>query len=131
MYVTATLPLFDGFASTYKVRGAQARVEKRVAALADTEQQVAVGVIRAYADTSSALQNLDASATLLASAQSSLTVSQRKYNKGAADITEVLSTQAALADALNERVRCLSEWNSARLHLLASAGRMGRFATTD
>ncbi len=131
MYITATLPIFDGFASTYKVRGAQARVEKRVAALADTEQQVAVGVIRAYADTSSALQNLDASATLLASAQSSLTVSQRKYNKGAADITEVLSTQAALADALNERVRCLSEWNSARLHLLASAGRMGRFATTD
>ena len=131
MYITATLPIFDGFASTYKVRGAEARVEKRSAALTDTEQQVAMGVIKAYADMTSSLQNLEASATLLASAQSSLTVSQRKYNKGAADITELLSTQAALADAMNERVRCLSDWHSARLHLLSSTGKIGRFAVAN
>jgi outer membrane protein len=131
LIVAVTIPLFDGFASTYKLRGAQARVEKQTAALADIEQQIAREVIKAYSDTTSALQNLEASATLLESAQSSLAVSQRKYDKGAADITEVLSTQAALADAWNERVRCLSEWHSSRLQLLASTGRMGRFAVSD
>jgi outer membrane protein len=126
LMVALSVPFFDGFASTYKVRGAQADVEKKSAALADTEQQVAMNIIKAYADARSSLQNLEASATLLTSAKSALEVSQRKYSKGAADITEVLSTQSALADALNERVRCLAEWRSARLQLLASAGRMGR-----
>jgi outer membrane protein len=128
LIVGISIPLFEGFSTTYKIRGAQAKVEKQAASLADIEQQVAMYVIKAYADTASALQNLGASATLLESAQNALTVSQRKYDKGAADITEVLSTQSALADALNERVRCLAEWHSSRLQLLASAGKMGRSA---
>jgi outer membrane protein len=126
-----SIPIFDGFASTYKLRSAQAEVEKDAETLADKEQQVAMEIIRAYADTTSALRNLDASATLLASAESALAVSRRRYDKGAADIIEILSTQTALADAQNERVRCLAEWHSARLQLLANAGRMGRFAVAD
>lgn len=129
--VGISIPLFEGFSTTYKIRGAQARVEKQTAALADIEQQVAMYVIKAYADTVSALGNLGASSTLLESAQNALEVSQRKYDKGAADITEVLSTQSALADAMNERVRCLAEWHSSRLQLLASAGKMGRHAVTQ
>lgn len=128
LILAVSIPLFDGFASTYKLRGAQAKVEKQTASLADIEQQVAREVIKAHSDATSALQNLEASVTLLQSAQSALAVSQRKYDKGAADITEVLSTQTALADAWNERVRCLAEWHSSRLQLLASTGRMGRSA---
>lgn len=131
LVVALNIPLFDGFASTYKLRGAQARVEKEESNVADLEQQVAMKIVRAHADTDAALGTLEASATLLESAQKALAVSQRKYTKGAADITEVLSTQSALADAWNERVRCLAEWHSARLQLLATAGKMGRFAVTD
>jgi outer membrane protein len=124
--VALTIPLFEGFASTYKVRSAKAKVEKETAALTEIEEQIAIGVIKAYADARSAVQNLDASVALLKAAQSALAVSQRKYNKGAADITELLSTQAALVDAENERIRTLAEWQSARLQLLASAGRLGK-----
>ena len=124
--VALGIPIFDGFATTYKVRAAEARVEKENAAVTDVEEQIAMAVIKAYGDASSALQNLDASVALLKAAQSALAVSQRKYDKGAADITEVLSTQAALADAWNERIRTQAEWQSARLQLLASAGKMGR-----
>ena len=123
-----TIPLFDGFSSTYKVRGAQAQVEQKEAALADTEHQIAMEVIKAYADATSSLKNLDASATLLEAAQSALAVSQRRYNKGAADIVELLNAQAALSDARHERIRCLAEWRSAQLRLLAGAGQMGRAA---
>ena len=126
--IALSIPFFDGFASTYKLRSAQAQIEKDTVSMADTEQQVALGIIKAHADTNSALRNLSASAELLESAQSALAASQRRYDKDAADITEVLSTQSALADAWNERVRALAEWHSARLQLLAGAGQMGRFA---
>jgi len=128
--IALSIPLFDGFLSTYKLRSAQAQIERTTAELADVEQQVAMGVLKAYTDTTSALRNLESSAELLAAAKSSLAVSQRKYDKGAADISEVLSTQAALSDARQERVRCLAEWHSGRLQLLASVGQMGRFAVS-
>lgn len=67
-------------------------------------------VIKAHADATSALQNLEASANLLGAAQKALAVSQRKYAKGAADINELLNTQAALADALQGflKIKCSS-----------------------
>lgn len=123
-----SIPIFDGFGSTYKLRGAQAQMEQKASSLADMEQQIAMTIVKAHADASSALKNLESSSDLLRSAQNALIVSQRKYEKGAADITELLSTQSALADAWQERVRCLAEWHSARLQLLTSAGQMGRFA---
>lgn len=129
--VMLSIPFFDGFANTYKIRGAQAQVEQKEAELDDTEKKIALELIRAYTDTTFAFQNLDASATLLNAARESLTVSQRRYDKGAADITEILSTQATLSNAQQERIRCLSEWHSARLRLLASAGQMGRAAVTE
>jgi outer membrane protein len=122
------IPLFDGFSNTYRIRGAQAQVEQKKAELADTENSIALDLIKAYVDATSALKNLDASANLLQTAQEALAVSQRRYGKGAADITEILNTQSALSDARHERIRCLSEWHSARLRLLASAGKMGRSA---
>lgn len=130
LMISLSIPLFDGFASTYKIRGAQAQIERSAAELADVEQQIAMGVVKAYADSVSALRNLESSAVLLDAAKRSLAVSQRKFDKGAADISEVLGTQAALSDAWQERVRCLAEWHSGRLQLLASVGRMGRFAVS-
>lgn len=40
-------------------------MEQKEAVLADTEHQVAMEVIKAYADATSALQNMEASANLL------------------------------------------------------------------
>lgn len=124
--LVVSVPIFEGFASTYRVQEAQAQVEQQEATLADTEQQIAMAVVKAHADATAALANLDASATLLKAAQESLEVSQRKYFLGAADVTELLNVQNALADAHLERIRSLAEWRSARLRLAASAGQMGR-----
>jgi outer membrane protein len=126
--VGVSIPIFEGFANTYKIRGAQAQVEQKKAQLADAEMQIALDLIRAYADTASALRNLDVSAHLVQAAQEALTVSSRRYENGATDITEMLDTQSALSQARRERIRCLAEWHSARLRLLASAGQLGRSA---
>jgi outer membrane protein len=125
MGVTLNLPIFEGFARTYKIRGADALVEQRAAELLDVEHRVAMEVVQAYSDASAALKNLEASDTLLRTAQSSLASSQRKYEKGAADVLEILSTQRALAEAQQERIRCVSEWRSASLRVISAAGQLG------
>jgi outer membrane protein len=128
--VVLTVPIFDGFGRTYKVRGAEAQAEQRESELADTEHNVSMEIVKAHAEAMSSMQNLEASERLLNSARDSLESSQRKFDRGAADIMEILNVQAALADARLERVRCVSEWRSARLRLLASAGLLGREAAS-
>jgi outer membrane protein len=122
------VPIFDGFSRNYQVRGALAHAEQKEAELAEAEQQIIMEVVKAHADASSSLQNLDASASLLTAASHALSAVQRKYDRGAADTLEMLNVQAALADAQQERIRCLAEWRGARLRLLASAGLLGRYA---
>lgn len=129
--ISLSIPFFDGFTHTYKIRGAEAQAEQREADLQDTEHNTLMEVVKSYADATSSLQNLQASENLLSAAQESLHTSQRKYDKGAADILEILNTQAALSDAQQERIRCLAEWRSARLRLLANVGLMGREAVAQ
>lgn len=126
--VALSVPIFEGFTRTYKIRGAEAQAEEKEAELADKEHSILTEVVKAYSDATSSAQNLQASEYLLKAAQDSLAVSQRRYERGAADILEVLNTQTALADAQQERIRCLSEWREARLRLMANAGVLGRTA---
>jgi outer membrane protein len=125
--LTLTVPLFEGFARTYKVRGAQAQAEQSYAQFLDAELQVSMDVVKAYADAQSSFENLNSSNTWLQAAQAAVHSAQKRYDKGAADILELLSTQNTLADAQQERVRCVSEWRSSRLRLMASAGMLDRY----
>jgi outer membrane protein len=123
---TLNVPLFEGFARTYKVRGAQAQSEQSEAQLQDTELQILMEVVKAHADAQSSFENLQASQQLLSASEAAVLSSKKRYDKGAADILELLSTQSALADAQQERVRCLSDWRSSRLRLMSSAGLLGK-----
>jgi outer membrane protein len=120
--LTLNVPVFDGFALAHKVKGAQAQSEQLQAQSQDTELLVLMEVVKAHADAVSSLKNLQSSQRLLSAAQVAVQSSQKRYDKGAADVLELLSTQSAWVDAQQERVRCLSEWHSARLRLLSSAG---------
>jgi len=124
--VTVTIPIFDGFTHTYKLRGAQAQVEQKQADLEDTEHQILMEIVKTYADATAALDNLEASQLLLSSAENALSSVQRKFDKGVVDILDILNAQAALLDAQQERIRCMAEWRSARLLLLANSGVLGR-----
>jgi outer membrane protein len=124
--VSLTIPLFSGFTNTYKIRSAEAQKEQHAATLRDTELDTLMEIVKAYADAKSSLRNLDASEQLIDSAQNALESSRRRYEKGAADILEMLNAQSALADASQERIRCLAEWNEFRLRLMANSGILGR-----
>lgn len=120
--LTLSIPLFEGFARQYKVQGAQAHADQSQAQLEDTQNQTVSDVVKAFAEAESAFDNLQASQELLTSAQAALESSQHRYDKGVADVLELLTNQNALADAQQERVRCLAQWRAARLKLMSSAG---------
>jgi outer membrane protein len=84
------------------------------------------GII-AQADT----DNLDNSQALLDSARTAFEASQRRYEGGAGNILELLSSQTAFANAQQERIRSLSDWRIARLTLAGSLGRLGMSAVQD
>ncbi|WP_425254687.1 TolC family protein [Janthinobacterium sp. NFX145] len=122
------IPLFDGFARHYKVRGALAQAGQREAEAEEVQQQTLMELVKTHAEASTALANLAASQTWLDAARDAQASVQRKFGLGAADILEMLNTQSALLEAQQERIRCQAEWRSARLRLLASAGVLGREA---
>ncbi len=125
-----TIPIFDGFSRTYKIRGAQAQVEQKEAELMDAEHRVLTEVVKAYADSVSSLNNLEASKSLLDAEGAVLASSRRRYDKGDADILELLKAEASLSDAKRERIRCLAEWHSARFRLMANSGILDRALVT-
>ncbi|WP_410210314.1 TolC family protein [Aquirhabdus sp.] len=123
--ITLNIPIFSGFSQTYKIRGAEAQAEQKQAELEDTENQILREVVKAHADASAALDNLQYSENLLTAAQRAVATVQRKYDKGASDILEILNTQSSLSDAEQERIQSLADWRSARLRLLTSVGVLG------
>jgi outer membrane protein len=124
--ISVSFPIFTGFSYTYKVRQAEATAEQRETKLVEIEHEILTELVKAYSDACSALESLDASSLLLKTAQEALVSSQRKYDKGASDIVEILNSQKELAGAKQERVRAISDWRSARLRLMAAAGQLGR-----
>lgn len=124
--VTLTIPIFEGFGTTYKIRGAQAQAEYAQAQMEDTELQILTEIVKSHADTTASLANLEFSQKLVQASTQALGSAVNRYEKGVADVLELLSSQNALAQAQEERIRCFSEWHSARLRLMANAGGLGR-----
>jgi outer membrane protein len=123
--LSLNIPIFDGFASTYKIRAAQAQIEVEQAQARETEQHILGEVARAHADAMAALGNLEVSKRLMDTASEALHEVRVKYDRGIVDILDMLNVQRALADAEQERIRSLSEWSMARLRLAAHAGVLG------
>jgi outer membrane protein len=116
-----TIPLFDGFLTRYRVHEAEATVSLKEAALIDTERVTLTDIVNAYADATAALGNLTAARDLLQASSAAQASSERRYEAGATDILELLTTQSMLSDARQEQIRSAADWRSARLRLLATS----------
>ena len=129
--ITINIPVFEGFGTTYKVRGAQATADKAQVQMEDTEHQVLTEIVKAHADAVSSFENLDSSLSLIDATAAAVESASKRYEAGASDILELLNAQSALAQAREERLRCLSEWRSARLRLIAGAGVLSQIKEPD
>jgi len=124
--IVLNIPIFDGFERTYKIREAEARAEQSLAQMEETKQQILTEIVKSHADAVSSLTNLESSEKLLEASKKAVDSSVKRYSNGEGSILELLSTQTALAEAQQERIRCISEWRSSRLRLLADSASLGR-----
>ncbi|MEO6920930.1 MAG: TolC family protein [Collimonas sp.] len=119
-----SIPLFDGFSRNYKTRGARAQAESKEAELANIEQQVTLEVWKSHQALRTEAENLNSTDILLRSARQSFDVAQGRYKAGVGTILELLRAQSDLASAQQQRILSLTSWQTARLRLAASLGRL-------
>ena len=122
---TLNIPFFEGFARTYKIRGAQAQAEQAQYQVDSVTQQVLVDVVKSHADSASSVSNIAFADGLLQAATQAYESSKRRYELGVADLPELLSAQNNLVDAKQEHARCQAEWRSSSLKLVAAVGQLG------
>ena len=121
-----TIPIFTGFANTYNVR--QAREDAAVArAEADTlDQEVVLQVWTSYYGYRTATQLVRTSRDLLASAEQSERVALGRYREGVGTILDLLTAQAALANARAQEIQARAGWFVALAHLAHDTGTIPR-----
>jgi len=122
--VTLTVPIFTGFGVGYGVRQAQAILETRDANVEQARLNVSQGVWNGYYALDSAIQQLAATATLVATADSNQTVALGRYQAGVGTILDVLTAQVAAASAAQTRITAVLNWEVSRAQLVLALGRL-------
>ncbi|MCA7922706.1 TolC family protein [Burkholderia cenocepacia] len=123
--IQVSIPLFEGFASGYRIAQAKAQADAQEADVRSTELKVSLDVWKSYQSLQTDTTNLDNSQHLLDTALHSLDIARGRYKAGVGTFTELLNAQSALADARRQRVLAVSKWRTARLKLAESLGRLG------
>lgn len=120
--VSVNVPLFAGYAPTYRVRAAEAQVEAQQARMEQLSLQVALDVWNAYQNLVTATQSLRTTADLLRSAEQSDRVALGRYQAGVGSMLDVLNAQSALASARQQRIQSTLDWNVSRAALAQAMG---------
>jgi TolC family type I secretion outer membrane protein len=122
LYVT--VPIFNGFSTAYGVRQAQAQLESSEANADQVRLNVSLGVWNAYYSLDSGNQQLAATATLIKTAADNQQVALGRYQSGVGTIIDVLTAQAAAANARQLRINAEYGWQVARAQLALALGRL-------
>jgi outer membrane protein len=122
--VRVTIPLFEGFGSTYRIREARAQTALQQTNVAEAEQQVALNVWKSYEAVQAGAQAVRQAEALQENAALAFDATQARYKAGVASIIELLHAQDALVAARHQRIATLSDWFVARLSLAASLGKL-------
>jgi outer membrane protein len=116
------IPLFAGFSRLYDQRQAAALADAAAARTNALGQQVVFQVFSSYYALRTADRRVRTTEDLIASAEQSNEVALGRYKAGVGSILDLLSAQAALADARAQRVLARLEWNTSLAQLAHDAG---------
>lgn len=112
------IPLFTGFRDRFALKEARGRSEEAQAQRDQLYRQVELEVWQAYYDLQTAANSLTSATALLRSASRSYEVANARYKAGVGTILDVLTAQAAEADARVQSIQAQLDWYAtlARLH---------------
>jgi outer membrane protein TolC len=117
-----SIPLFEGYKPTYLIRSAEATAELNASRRDQLKLQVSLDVWTAYQNLKTANESITASNVLLLSAEESSRVSLGRYKEGVGNIIDTLNAQSALANAKQQKIQSILNWNIARTTLAQSIG---------
>jgi outer membrane protein TolC len=126
--VQLNVPVFNGGLTRGRIQAARSRQNQAELQLASIRGQVEEDVRLAFADlrtTAEAVRAADLSVTL---ASKELEMARDRFRAGVGDNIEVVTAQAALANARLDQVTALAVYNGARLNLAAALGRAQSFS---
>jgi outer membrane protein TolC len=116
------IPIFTGFDVKNRVQKAKDDAEVAVAQADSLEQQVILQVWTSYYGLQTATQLVKTSRDLLKSAEQSERVALGRYQEGVGTIIDLLTAQAALADARAQEILARSSWFYALAQLAHDVG---------
>jgi outer membrane protein len=99
IFLSFSLPLFDGGERASRVSIERAKLHESQANLVQTRDSVAQQVVRAYDDLVTTLAEYDAADALLRAATTSYDAALHSYQQGVGTYTELATEESAVADA--------------------------------
>ncbi len=120
--LAATVPLFDGGLTAHRIREAEARVAQLRAAEVQLRQSIELEVRRALLTLASAAEEVAAAEATVQQAMEGLRIANVRFAAGVSTNLEVITAQAALAQAEANRVQALFNVNVARAQLERAVG---------
>lgn len=122
--VTVSVPIFAGYAPTYRIRSAEATAEAREAQRDQLKLQISLDVWTAFQNLHTAHETIKSAATLVASAKESARVALGRYKAGVGNIIDTLNAQSALASANQQKIKADLSRDIARATLAQSIGQL-------
>jgi len=120
--LTVSIPLFSGYADSYKIHAAEATEALRAAQRDQLRLQISLDVWTAYQNLHTATETIKSAEVLVISAKESQQVAFGRYKAGVGNIIDTLNAQTALANANQEKIQAVLNWNIAKSTLAQSVG---------
>lgn len=123
--VSATFPLFNGRESDARQAQVLAQSSAQEAELEAIQRDVDTQLWQAYRALITSGKSVEASERLLTAARGTHEVARGRYKAGVGSMVDLLTAQAALADARRQRVAALVDRLTAQTQLSLATGRLG------
>jgi outer membrane protein TolC len=120
--VGVTVPVFDGFRLSASRRSAQSRQRSQEARLHHLELQISAELRLAAQDATSRHAQVAVAEKGLGLAREELRLAQQRYQQGVADNREVVEAQNRLAQAEDNLVEAVHQYNLSRVELARARG---------
>lgn len=120
--LTVTVPIFSGYAPSYRIRAAEATAEAREAQRDQLKLQISLDVWTAFQNLRTAHETIKSAEVLVNSATESARVALGRYKAGVGNIIDTLNAQSALASANQQKIKADLNRNTARAALAQAIG---------
>ena len=126
VFLTASVPIFDGFGRRYKMQAAEADLRAAEDELAGARDSAVREVWKAYTDFKTALRKQDSASKLVTASQNAFDAVLESYKNGLSTYPEIVSAQRNLASARSVSHDTQSAIFTAATALALSTGDLAR-----